>query len=170
MTSTPDAAWYTLQPEGDTMRLAVGGAWTRGEARRLDPLMRSLSVHGYGRVEIDCRALSHLDTVGAWLLLRTGRKLEHNGATVRPVNVAAEYQALVHTINHECRGPPVELPPHHPFTGPLERIGRGLWHAFAQAYGLVGFFGLVVAEIAATVAHPRKLRVTALVHQMEGPG
>ena len=170
MTSTSDAAWYTLQSEGDTMRLAVGGAWTRGEARRLDPQMRSLSVRGHSRVEIDCLALSRLDTVGAWLLLRTGRKLEHDGAAVSPVNVAPEYRALVHTINHDCRGPPVELPRHRIFTGPLERIGRGLWHAFDQAYGLIGFFGLVVAEVAATVARPRKLRVAALVHQMEETG
>ena len=170
MSSASDAAWYTLRPDGDTMWFVVGGAWTRGEARRLDPLMRSLDIHGYNRVEIDCRALSRLDTVGAWLLLRTGRKLRQDGAIVDPVNVAPEYQALVHTINHECRAPPVELPPRHTFTAPLERIGRGAWHAFGQAYGLIGFFGLVVVETVATMARPRQLRVAALVHQMEEIG
>jgi phospholipid/cholesterol/gamma-HCH transport system permease protein len=152
------------------MWFVVGGAWTRGEARRLDPLMRSLDIHGYNRVEIDCRALSRLDTVGAWLLLRTRRKLQQDGVIVEPVNVAPEYRALVHTINHECRAPPVELPPRHTFTAPLERIGRGAWHAFGQAYGLIGFFGLVVVETVATMARPRKLRVAALVHQMEEIG
>ena len=170
MSSASDAAWYTLQPDGDTMWFVVGGAWTRGEARRLDPLMRSLDIHGYSRVEIDCRALSRLDTVGAWLLLRTGRKLHQDGAIVDPVNVAPDTRALVHTINHECRAPPVELPPRHTFTAPLERIGRGAWHAFGQAYGLIGFFGLVVVETVATMARPRKLRVAALVHQMEEIG
>ncbi len=79
-------------------------------------------------------------------------------------------RALVHTINHECQAPPVKLPPRHAFTAPLERIGRGLWHALDQAYGLIGFFGLVVVEAAATVLRPRKLRVAALVHQMEETG
>lgn len=170
MTSTVEAAWYALQPEGGTMRLVVGGAWTRDEARRLDPLMRSLDVHGYTRVDIDCGALSRLDTVGAWLLLRTGRILRHRGVTLNPVNVAPEYRALVHTINHECWAPPVEMPPHHTVTGPLERIGRGTWHAIGQAHGLLGFFGLIVIEMAATVLRPRKLRVPALVHQMEETG
>ena len=165
-----EAAWYTLEPNGGTMRLIVGGAWTRDEAGRLDPLMRSLDIHGYSRLEIDCRALSRLDTVGAWLLLRTGRKLRHDGVAVDPVNVAAEYRALVHTIDHECRAPPVGLPQRHPLTAPLERVGRGAWHPLDQAYGLIGFFGLVVVEIAATVTRPRKLRVTALVHQMEETG
>src|ERR1700759_4085301 len=110
MKITAEAAWYDLAPDGGTMRFIVGGAWTRDEARRLDPLMRSLDIHGYSRVAIDCQALFRLDTVGAWLLLRTGRRLRHEGIAVAPVNVAAEYRALVHTIDHECRAPPVEMP------------------------------------------------------------
>jgi phospholipid/cholesterol/gamma-HCH transport system permease protein len=170
MTSAADAAWYTLQPEGDTMRLVVGGAWTRDQARRLDPQMRSLDLHGYNRVQIDCRELSRLDTVGAWLLLRTGRAWRHQGVVVDPVNVAAEYRALVHTINHDCRGPPVALPPHRPLVALLERTGRGFWHALEQGYGLIGFFGLVVVETVGTLLQPRKLRVPALVYQMEQVG
>jgi phospholipid/cholesterol/gamma-HCH transport system permease protein len=170
MASAADEAWYTLQPQGETMRFVVGGAWTRGEAHRLDPLMRSLKVRGYNRVEIDCQALSRLDTVGAWMLLRTGRAWQRQGVTVNPVHVAAEYQALVHTIDHECRAPPVELPPHRPLTGPLERVGRGFWHALDQAYGLIGFFGLVVVETLATIMQPRRLRVAALFHQLEEIG
>jgi phospholipid/cholesterol/gamma-HCH transport system permease protein len=169
-TSASDPAWYALQPEGETMRIVVGGAWTRAEARRLDPLMRSMNVDGYRRVEIDCQALSRLDTVGAWLLLRTGRAWRRQGVVVDPVNVAAEYQALVHTINYDCQAPPVALPPHRPLTAMLERTGRGLWHAFDQAYGLIGFFGLVVTEAVATLRRPQKLRVAALTHQMEEIG
>ena len=81
-----------------------------------------------------------------------------------------EYRALVHTIDHECRAPPVELPPRHTFITRLERIGRGLCHALHQGYELVGFFGLVVFETVATVLQPRRLRVAALVHQMEETG
>jgi phospholipid/cholesterol/gamma-HCH transport system permease protein len=170
MTPATEAAWYTLQPDGETMRLVVGGAWIRTEARRLDPLMRSMNIHGYSRVEIDCRSLSRLDTVGAWLLLRTGRTWRREGVTVDPVNVAAEYRALVHTIDHDCQAPPVKQPPRQACTAPLERIGRGLWHALDQAYGLLSFFGLVVIETLTTVVQPRKLRVASLVHQMEEVG
>lgn len=168
--SATEAAWYKLQNDGPMMRLIVGGAWTRAEARRLDPLMRALSTQRHSQVEIDCGALSRLDTVGAWLLLRTGRALAHAGATINPVNVAPEYKALVHTINHECRGPPVEMPPYHPFTAPLERIGRGIWHALGQGYGLLGFLGLIVVEMLATLRQPRRLRIAATVRQMEETG
>jgi phospholipid/cholesterol/gamma-HCH transport system permease protein len=89
---------------------------------------------------------------------------------VRPVNVRPEYRALVHTIDYECRAPPVELPRRHTFTWQLEYIGRGLWHALHQGYELTGFFGLVLFETIATIVQPRRLRLAALVRQMEETG
>ena len=81
-----------------------------------------------------------------------------------------EYRALVHTIDHECRAPPVQLPAPHTFTDRLERIGRGLFHALHQAYALVGFFGLVVLATVTTMLQPSRLRVAALLHQIEETG
>ena len=169
-TTATDAAWYSVERQGDILRLVVGGFWIISEARRLDPGLRALDAAGATQVEIDCGALGRLDTVGAWLLLRTKRILEHRGLAVRPVNVRPEYRALVHTIDTECRAPPVELPPRHSFTAHLERLGRGLSHALHQGYELVGFFGLIVSETIATVVQPGRLRVAALVHQMEETG
>lgn len=132
--------------------------------------MRAIDAKGYSRAEIDCGTLERLDTVGAWLLLRTKRTLEHKGLNVRPVNVREEYRALVHTIDHECTAPPVELPAPHCFRDRLEWIGRGLFHALHQAHELVGFFGLVTFETIATILQPRRLRVAALFRQIEETG
>ena len=163
------AAWYSLERRGDTLRLVVGGSWIISEARRLDPVLRGLDAEGSANVEIDCAALERLDTVGAWLLLRTKRLLEHHGSKVQPVNVRPEYHALVHTIDYECRAPPVALPRRHTLTWQLERIGRGLWHVLHQGYELTGFLGIVVFETV-TILQPRRLRLAALVHQMEETG
>ena len=165
-----EAAWYRTEHDGDTFRLIVGGFWVISEARRMDPLLKTIDPTGYARIEIDCRTLERLDTVGAWLLLRTKRVLEHKGFTIRAINVREEYRALVHTIDHECTAPPVELPPPHTFTDRLERIGRALFHALHQAYELVGFLGLVAYETVATILNPRRLRVAALFHQIEATG
>jgi phospholipid/cholesterol/gamma-HCH transport system permease protein len=166
----PSAAWYNTESRGDTFRMIVGGQWVRREARRLDPLLRTLDTGQYSKVVFDCGAIERLDTVGAWLLLRTKRSLEHRGVTVEPVNVDPKYRALVHTIDHECRAPPVPQPPKPTFTRQLERIGRGFCRALYQGYELVGFFGLIVFETVATVLRPRRLRMAALVHQMEETG
>jgi len=166
----PHAAWYRTESRGDTFRLIVGGQWVRSEARRLDPNLYTLDAGQHSAAEFDCGAIERLDTVGAWLLLRTKRSLEHRGVTVQPVHVDPKYKALVHTIDHECRAPPVPQPPKPTLTRRLDRIGRGFVHALHQGYELVGFFGLIVFETAATVLQPRRLRIAALVRQMEETG
>ena len=40
MGSTHHPGWFTLQPDSDRLRFIVGGAWTIGEARRLDHALR----------------------------------------------------------------------------------------------------------------------------------
>ena len=164
------AVWYRTEQNEDTFRLIVGGFWIISEARRLDFLVKAIQPKGFTRVEIDCAALERLDTVGAWLLLRTKRELQHHGFDVQLVNVREEYRALVHTIDHDCTAPPAGLPPPHTFADRLERIGRGLVHALYQVYGLIGFFGLVADETAAVILNPRRLRVAALLHQIEDGG
>src|SRR5262249_3154405 len=104
--SAEEGAWYRVERQSGSLRLVVGGSWIISEARRLDPILRTLDATGSTFVEIDCGALERLDTVGAWLLLRTKRIFEHHGITVHPVNVRPEYRALVHTIDYECRAPP----------------------------------------------------------------
>jgi phospholipid/cholesterol/gamma-HCH transport system permease protein len=165
-----ERAWYDVTHHDETLQLKVGGSWTISEARRLDSALRGFNSCGSTYVEIDCSALDRMDTTGAWLLLRTKRVLESQGVTVKPVNVRPEFRALVHTIDHECRAPPVELPQRHSLAAHLERIGRGLCHALHQGYQLVGFFGHVVFETVETILQPKRLRLAALVHQMEETG
>jgi phospholipid/cholesterol/gamma-HCH transport system permease protein len=166
----PAGGWYNIERQGNTLRLVVAGSWTIREARHLDPSMRTFDPRGFDRVEIDCAGLERADTVGAWILFRTKRLLERRGIAVDAVNVRAEYRALVHTIDHGCRAPPVAHPPPHTFADRLERIGRASFHVLYQCYALVGFFGLAAIEIVATLLRPRQLRATALVHQMEEIG
>jgi phospholipid/cholesterol/gamma-HCH transport system permease protein len=168
-TST-QVAWFRTEQAGDTFRLIIGGRWIISEARRLDPLVQTIDPNGCARVEVDLKTLEQLDTVGAWLLLRTKRAFERKGLKVQPLNVRDEYRALVHTIDHECTAPPVALPSPHTFTDRLESIGRGLFHALHQAYELVGFLGLVAFETVATILQPRRLRVAALARQIEETG
>jgi phospholipid/cholesterol/gamma-HCH transport system permease protein len=165
-----NAAWYRTERHDGTFHLIVGGEWVRSEARRLDPVLRALDVGRNGKAIFDCGAIERLDTVGAWLLLRTKRNLERRGVAVQPVHVDPKYRALVHTIDHDCRAPPVSPPPHPTVARRLDRIGRAFSHALYQGYELVGFFGLIVFETVATVVQPRRLRVAALVHQMEETG
>jgi phospholipid/cholesterol/gamma-HCH transport system permease protein len=166
----PHAAWYTIESQNGTFRLIIGGQWVRSEARRLDPVLRALDAGRNASAVFDCGAIERLDTVGAWLLLRTKRSLERRGIAVQPMHVDPKYRALIHTIDHDCRAPPVSLPAQPTLARRLERIGRSFSHTVYQGYELIGFFGLIVCETVATLVQPRRLRFAALVHQMEETG
>jgi phospholipid/cholesterol/gamma-HCH transport system permease protein len=176
MTASPssiassDRAWFRIEQDGPIRRLVAGGDWLIGEARRLDPMLQDLDMTGGVSAEICCAGIHRLDTVGAWLLLRLKRRLEARGFTVVPINVRAEFEPLMHTIDQDCRAPPVEPPPAEGFVYRLERIGRRTVTTLTQATHLVGFFGMVVDEAVETIFHPRRLRVAALVRQMEETG
>lgn len=168
--SVSNAAWYKTESFAGTFRMIVGGRWVRSEARRLDPLLRALDTGPNKKAVFDCGAIDQLDTIGAWMLLRTKRNLEYRGIVVEPVHVDPKYRALVHTIDHDCRAPPVPSLPSPTLERRLERIGRSFCHALYQGYELVGFFGLIIFETIATIVQPRRLRFAALVNQMEEAG
>src|SRR5262249_34667525 len=131
---------------------------------------RTLPFAGTRRVEIDCTGLERLDTTGAWLLMRTKRAAEAAGAEGVWRAVPEAFQPLIVTIDHDCEGPPGTLPDAYGLIAFLERLGRAQMRFFAQAVSLLGFIGMVASETVATVLNPRRLRVPALVHQMEEVG
>jgi phospholipid/cholesterol/gamma-HCH transport system permease protein len=167
----PDtAARFDTRREDTVLRVTLAGHWVLAEARRLDQALRALDTKGCQRIEIDYGAVERLDTVGAWLLLRTQRDLEARHLSVAIVNVPEAFQPLVHTITHDCTAPPVELPQHHNFIWLLERIGRAVFAMGHWSYELLEFFGGVAYETVATILHPRRLRVAALIHQIDETG
>ena len=104
------AAWYRTEYEGDILRLIVGGSWIISEARQLDPMLRALDPRGHARIMIDCGALERLDTVGAWLLLRTKRVLEHEGLEVQADQCARGIQGSRPHHRSRVPGAAVQLP------------------------------------------------------------
>ena len=154
----------------DAYVIKADGDWVLGAAERQDAALRALSFVDVPMLEIDCGGVERLDTTGAWLLMRTKRTAETAGAKVVWLDMPDAYRPLITTIDHECKGPPVAHPNPHSFAAFLERLGRGQMHFFHQAVSLLGFLGLVATETVATIFHPRRLRVPALVHQMEEVG
>jgi phospholipid/cholesterol/gamma-HCH transport system permease protein len=167
----PDAAaWYDTTRDGKLLRITLGGHWVLAEARRLDQGLHALAAQGCQRVELDCRALEQLDTVGAWLLLRTQRSFEAQRLSVAIVNVPEAFRPLVHTVDHECTAPPVEVTHRNPLIRLLERIGRAVFGMGRWSYELLEFFGGVAYETVATIVQPRRLRGAALIHQIDETG
>jgi phospholipid/cholesterol/gamma-HCH transport system permease protein len=112
----------------------------------LDAPLRSLSLEGAQDVEIDGSGISRMDSVGAWLLVRTERELTDKGAAIGAVRVPASYRPLLQTLEHE---PKDLMPPprqKHPLTDFLAGIGEGAMDVLDETYQLVGFLGRLTVE------------------------
>ena len=167
-----DAAWYRTEHDRDVTRLVVGGSWSIGTAGRLDRELSQLDLGGARRLDIDGSALDRLDTAGAWLLLRTKREAEAAGRKIGRVSIPRNLAPLLAALEAEPPMPPAPLPrPEHSFTDLLARLGRGTMHGAESGYRILGFVGLVAVETVQTIVSPwRRLRLVALVHQIEEVG
>jgi phospholipid/cholesterol/gamma-HCH transport system permease protein len=162
-------AWHRAEKSGGLLRLIFGGDWNIGQAARLDEPLRDLDVAGVKEIEIDASGLKNLDSVGAWLLLRTKERLaaEHK---VRVFKIPPAFESLFKTLKHRGKDPLRQQPERRGFTEFLDRLGGGTIQALQEGYAMLGYLGLVSSETARTFAHSRRLRLPALINQIEQTG
>ena len=117
--------------------------------------------------DLDLSGIEKLDTAGAWLILTTARK---TGAQVTGAS-----PAQAHLLDAVKAALPTDAKPKRPSrpVQMLDRVGHvGHW-TVAGLNGvarITGFFGLVVIRLATTLVKPWRLRLTALVAQMQQTG
>jgi phospholipid/cholesterol/gamma-HCH transport system permease protein len=164
------AAELTIRGDGDCLTLLARGRWTGEGAAALDGRLKALDAKGYRRVRFDLGAVEAVDTVGAWLISRTGAELERKGVALELANVPAPIAPLIERVADT--GAPAILPPPHPSRALLllERTGAGTIGALRFGYDLLGFFGLVALRLLGVAARPWRLRLTSTVRHLEETG
>ena len=154
--------------DGDRLRLAGNGAWTAGNARRLEGEING-AMRRYAAVKhvaIDMRGVERLDTFGAWLLERLVRAFSGRGCDTQVTGLKEDYRHLVdevHTVKLE-QGP-VRRP--NQILAALAAVGHnvaGVGHSLAAFVNMMGALAVALLRV---VANPRRLRLTALVHQLD---
>lgn len=164
------AAELTMHGEGDCLTIRAGGRWTGESARELDRRLHAVDPQGYRRVRFDLGAVEALDTVGAWLLNRTGAELRGRGLEVELANVPGSIAPLIERVG-ETGAPSMPTPRYPPkLLQLLERVGAGTIGALRFAFDLLGFFGLVVLRLSRIAAQPWRLRLTSTVRHLEETG
>ena len=154
--------------EGDRLRLAGTGAWTAENARSLEAQIEGAARrHPEAmRIDIDMAGVERLDTFGAWLLERLSRAFSAHGAATQITGLKEDYRALIaelHAVKQDV------APPHH--GGRIEGALAAIGHNIASVGGYVGNFvnmlGALVVVLARVAVHPRRFRLTAMVHQLD---
>ncbi|HEV7368643.1 ABC transporter permease [Arenibaculum sp.] len=119
---------------------------------------------------VDAAGIEVMDTAGAVLLLRLARMLGGPGAPAAIVGLSPGHEPLMAAARAADPGPPPAPERPHVLLAMVERTGRATATALGEARDLLAFFGLVVLTLMRTLASPRRLRVTALLSQIEKTG
>ncbi len=157
---------------GPTLHVVAAGDWVISEVARLDGQLAKLSAAAALKATIDARQITHLDTAGSWLLLRTQSALEQEGLPRPELLVPSHYADLLAKVSDG-------LAFHGAVSGRkgpwlyafLERIGRETTRILAQGYQIVGFLGQISLETTEAILTPqRALPWPALTTQIEDCG
>lgn len=166
MSTTGPAAAIALEPGA---RLRLGGAWTLANLTRLAGMADALTLP-QAALTIDAAAVTHLDTAGVTLLLRTLRRTgvppERHPIEGLDPDAAALLELVIARLGHDP--PPREL--HASFRRMVERVGQAVVRFALTAREFLGFVGLVLATLAKVLTGRRRLRLTSTVFHMEQVG
>ncbi len=114
---------------------------------------------------IDLDEIGHIDTIGAWTVHRTAKRL---GAQVS--GGGADARRLIDEVGRIDE--PVAIRPDH--TPPLQRvlgqIGEAVANAGSTLIGLLGFFGATLIASWTLIRHPSRFRVNAVIQRFEVVG
>jgi len=131
-------------------------------------LARRLADTDGSPMTFDISAVESLDTAGAWLIATLTSPDETLIVGTTPAQKALIEVVRSNLPREAARKPAPGVTQR--VVGALDHLGRRVEAGGKGLLDLFGFFGLVVARLFATVLHPSRLRVTALVHHMQEAG
>jgi len=123
-----------------------------------------------GITEINIEALTRMDTAGAWLLVDIQKSVAAHAAEVAIRGASEAQEQLIETIRQNM--PPDEKPLRETKT-PIDRLedyGQMVVRGTKTAIELTSFLGQVIATIGGILIHPRRLRLTSMVHHCQEIG
>ena len=162
--------WLTTDMGHQVLGVKAGGDWTVDTANELEALLTGVRPGVQDRAALDLSGVGKMDTVGAWLLHKAEQRLAAADMAVDFTGLDRLHQSLLDQVRSNDRACQVEPPRVNAFVRLLEDIGVGTISALTSFGQFLSFLGLVILRLASVPAHPSRLRINALVHQMEMVG
>ena len=114
---------------------------------------------------IDVADIDHMDTIGAWTIHRTAKRLE-----TEVCGGSTDCKRLIGAVGKIDE--PVDIRPTYvsPFNRVLGQIGEAVINSVNTLVGLLGFFGGVLVTVWGLIRHPSRFRINAVVQRFEVVG
>lgn len=153
-------------------RIAVSGDWVLAHYAYLEPAVSALQPQLLSNAIFDLSQLGTLDTAGATLLVKLiGEKKVLELERIAPT-LPLERRVLLQTVRSALQNyvtPPAQ---HQPgiVTELLANIGKSVESFWQNLVALIGFIGLTMEVLFATLLRPAHWRVTSLVANLQQIG
>jgi ABC-type transporter Mla maintaining outer membrane lipid asymmetry ATPase subunit MlaF/anti-anti-sigma regulatory factor len=166
------AASLAAAAEGDHVALLASGAWTVERAAELERLIEDASRRHAGArsIDIDLAGLERLDTFGAWLIERLKRSFLRRGSAARITGLSETDRALMAELRAVNQVPFKKRAAPNAILVALNAVGRNVAEISGSLVLVVQLLGALVLAALGTIAHPRRLRFTSIVHHLEKVG
>lgn len=149
-----------VQYDAKSQQLICCGAWVLAHLTAIRHKLRLLSLPTTGTLHISGKAITSMDTSGAWLLHHFSEQWQKQGLTISITDLPERCQQLLDLVAKESNA--VKALPKPIEESFLTRVGRAsvvLWHG---AYEYLGFVGLLTKETLRLATNPKHLRWSAL--------
>jgi phospholipid/cholesterol/gamma-HCH transport system permease protein len=144
------------------------GNWTVADLHALEQQLPGVQWPEQARLTFDMRDVQHMDTSGAWLLVRTVRDLEAQGTQVSLHGLAPGAKALFDLVR-EADGVP-RRPPRAKRTPLLITLGQGSLLALIRWGDMVAFIGEIGESVMRVLRQPVRIRWAAVLHELAQAG
>jgi phospholipid/cholesterol/gamma-HCH transport system permease protein len=148
--------------------LAAHGHWQVASAEALDRALADIHKAPSGTIRFDLGGIDALDTVGAFLLLRTARSLDASLENVPP-----GFATLLEHVEKAVAAKethPRRRHRHFHVGEWLEHFGQQVFRIAGNAAELLAFFGQILVTGGRLAVHPSRIRPIALLSQLQRNG
>ncbi|CAI1010163.1 MlaE family ABC transporter permease [Serratia fonticola] len=158
----------TLHPP----RILASGDWVLAHYRLLEPAVGQLQARLPANVVFDLSQLGSLDTAGATLLVNLLGDQRISDLKQLAPTLPVERRVLLETVGRALQGfepPPAEKPPGLAIEL-LANVGRSMENFWHNLIALLGFIGLTLQALFASLLRPTRWRITSLVANLQQIG
>jgi phospholipid/cholesterol/gamma-HCH transport system permease protein len=123
-----------------------------------------------GIATLDLAQVSQLDTAGAWFVVDQEQHASRHGRVLTITGATPAQAQLIETVRHNMPPHDMALTRHLSLLDRLEAFGRKTMRGARMTVELLSFLGQVMITLGGIVVHPRRLRLTSLVHHCQEIG
>ena len=161
-------AWLHQKVTADEVVLHAGGDWSIHQISKLTTQFDNFEIGKLKCSAIDLSEITELDTAGVWLVRHVVHRLRASGYKTKITGVAERHEPLIKLVQEAKRSSLQKTAPaQKTLIANCGRLGKSVFALAGQCKALINFFGITVVAFGRILRNPCRIRINALVHQVE---